>query len=203
METNKKPANAKQFEKLVFDNIKREGVQELMDYLYNSDFFTAPCSTIYHGSYPGGLCEHSINVYHNLVNEVYATFGENWAEIIDPESVAIVALFHDLCKINSYEMYMRNVKNPETGKWEEQMSYRRKPLLPMGHGEKSLFILMNFMLLDKDEALAIRWHMGAFDTGQYNTVNELSQTYEISILAFLLHIADLKSTYITENDKFQ
>lgn len=191
--------NKQAFLDIVSKHIEREGIDELLDYLESSDFFTSPASTRFHGSYPGGLCEHSINVYEALVNEVHNTFGDNWADSIDPESVAIVALFHDLCKVNTYESYLRNVKNEDTGKWEQVESYRRNPMFPLGHGEKSLFIVMNYMLLDPQEALAIRWHMGAFDLGNYNNVNELDSAFKSSELAFLLHIADLKATYITEN----
>lgn len=200
MKHDKIQANIEAFEKIVFNNIKREGVEELMDYLHNSDFFVAPASTIYHGSYEGGLCEHCLNVYQCLVNECEFTFGKDWQEHISPESVAIVALFHDLCKVNSYEKYLRNVKNESTGKWEQVEAFRKNVMFPLGHGEKSMFILMNYMYLEPMEALAVRWHMGAFDTGEYNNVNELSKAYEKSILAFLLHVADMKATYIVENE---
>ena len=188
------------FINIVTSHIQREGVDELLDYLENSDFYTSPASTMYHGSYPGGLCEHSINVYESLVTEVHNTYGENWAEVIDPESVAIVSLFHDLCKVNTYESYLRNVKNEDTGKWEQVECYRRNPMFPLGHGEKSLFIIMNYMLLVPQEALAIRWHMGAFDLGNYNNVGELDKAFKNSELAFLLHIADMKANYLIENN---
>lgn len=190
------------FKDIVFTHIQREGIDELMDYLENSDFYESPASTKFHGSYPGGLCEHSINVYEMLVNEVHNTFGENWAEVVSPESVAIVSLFHDLCKVNTYESYFRNVKNEDTGIWEKVECYRRNPLFPLGHGEKSLFILMNYMLLTAQEALAIRWHMGAFDIGNYNNVNELDQAFKQSNIAFLLHVADMKANYLIESREY-
>lgn len=192
--------NIEQFENIVFDTIKREGVEELIDYLHQSDFFVAPASTVYHGSYEGGLCKHSLNVYNCMIKECEHTFGPKWQDHIDPESVAIVSLFHDLCKVNSYEKYMRNVKNEDTGKWEQVECYRKNVKFPLGHGEKSMFIVMNYMYLEPTEALAIRWHMGAFDTGEYNNVNELSKAYEKSKLAFLLHMADMKATYLVENE---
>ena len=48
------------------ENIKREGADKLLEYLEKSDFFTAPSSTRFHGSYEGGLVQHSLNVYHCL-----------------------------------------------------------------------------------------------------------------------------------------
>ena len=190
--------NKKRFINLVRASIERDGVDELVEYLEGSDFFVAPASTIYHGSWEGGLCEHSLNVYESLLSEVTNTLGED-QDIIDLESIAVVGLFHDLCKVNSYEKYLRNVKNDATGKWEQVECYRKNVKFPLGHGEKSLFIVMKFMDITADEALALRWHMGAFDTGEYNSVNELSKAFEMSPLAFLLHVADMKATYIKEN----
>lgn len=195
---NKIDNNAEQFEKILRLNVKREGVEELIEYLNGSDFFEAPASTIYHGSYAGGLCEHSLNVYHQLVEEAKFTFGSNYEESISLESITIAALLHDLCKVNSYEPYLRNVKNEDTGKWEQVEAYRKNVKFPLGHGEKSMFIAMNYIQLKPQEALALRWHMGAFDTGAYNSVNELSKAFENSKLAFLLHVADMKATYIIE-----
>ena len=79
-------------------NIHREGADALLDYLENkSDFFTSPASARYHGAYVGGLCEHSVNVYHCLreylarerVQELYGVEAPD-------ESVAVSALLHDL-----------------------------------------------------------------------------------------------------------
>lgn len=192
--------NTKAFEDIVKKHINREGIDALLDYLNGSDFFEAPASTIYHGSYAGGLCHHALNVFHCLVNECESTFGDDWTDHISEESVAVVALFHDLCKVNSYETYLRNVKNEDTGKWEQVECYRRNVKFPLGHGEKSMFIVMKYIDITPEEALAIRWHMGAFDLGQYSNVNELSKAFETSELAFLLHIADQKATYLIEKD---
>jgi len=186
------------FEKLASKYIDRPGIDDLLDFLSQSDFYNAPASTIYHGSYPGGLCEHSLNVFNSLVHECETSLGENWQDDISIESIAIVALFHDLCKVNTYEIYQRNVKN-DNGKWEQIDAYRKNVKFPMGHGAKSVFMLNAFIEITPEEGLALYWHMGAFDIGNYSTVNELSKAYETCQLAFLLHIADMKTTYITEN----
>ena len=58
-----------EFIKIYTENITRDGADKLLDYLeHKSDFFTAPASARYHGAYEGGLCEHSLNVYHCLVD---------------------------------------------------------------------------------------------------------------------------------------
>lgn len=92
--------------------VHREGAEELLSWLSNSDFFTAPASTQYHGSHPGGLLEHSLNVYDCLVEELNLSgFSEKYTQ----ETIAIVSLLHDICKTNFYKKGTRNVK--ENGQW--------------------------------------------------------------------------------------
>lgn len=194
------------FKELYIDMLrrtKREGIEDLIIYLEGSDFFTAPASTQYHGSYEGGLLEHSLNVYNCLVFE-YENLKD--AEFNLPElpedSLIIVALLHDLCKVNCYVESTRNVKNEKTGQWEKVPFYKREPKLPMGHGAKSVFIAQQFIKLEVYEAQAIFWHMGAWDISPYMTLNELSQSYEMNLLALLLHQADMKATYLVENENY-
>lgn len=185
-------------------SVRRPGVDALVDYLEKSDFFEAPASTIYHGSYAGGLVEHSLNVY-TMLQWYVANLQDSDFELpkISEESVIIVALLHDLCKVNCYHESTRNVKNEQTGKWEKVPCYKREPLLPMGHGGKSVFIIQQFIKLTPEEAQAIYWHMGAYDTSPYNTLNELGKSYEMNLLAFLLNQADMMATYIAENPNYK
>ena len=86
-------------------HVTRPGSEKLPDWLdHKTDFFTAPASTRFHGACEGGLCMHSLNVYHAL----HDTF---FAEGDSEESFAICALLHDLCKANYYKPGTRNVKN--------------------------------------------------------------------------------------------
>ncbi|MDT8336774.1 MAG: HD domain-containing protein [Candidatus Izemoplasmatales bacterium] len=177
--------------------IKREGSNELLDFLLSnkSDFFDAPCSTRFHLSRDGGLVEHSINVYECLkayLNRprVKETYGLDYND----ESVAIVALLHDLCKINVYKKTTRNVKD-ETGKWIQVPSYDFQDDLPYGHGEKSVYIISGFMRLSRDEAFAIRYHMGFSDTENIRNVGEAFSKFP---LAFALSTADMEATYFIE-----
>lgn len=185
---------------------KREGIEDLITWLEGSDFFTAPASTQYHGSYPGGLLEHSINVMEALRYE-YDTLLETSSidfnlPIIDEASIIICGLLHDVCKANCYVESTRNVKNEQTGQWEKVPFYKRDPIFPMGHGGKSVFILQQFIKLTPQEAQAIFWHMGAYDISNYMTLNELGSAYECNLLAFLLNSADMKATYIVENSNY-
>lgn len=177
----------------MYSRIEREGSAEMLKWLESSDFFTAPASTRFHGSYPGGLVAHSNNVCRRLLEEM---------PISDTsvESVVLVSLLHDVCKVNFYKAGTRNVKDPETGKWEAVPSYSIDDKLPMGHGEKSVFIINQFMKLTVEEALAIRWHMGAFDEAVKGGSYSMGNAYEKCPLALLLHIADMKATYLDEKE---
>ena len=179
--------------------IYREGAGELLDYLTNkSDFFTAPASARYHGAYPGGLCQHSVNVFRCLedylnrprVREVY---GLN----CDMESAAIVALLHDLCKIGCYRTGTRNVKNDTTGQWEKVPTFFYEDKMPYGHGEKSVYIISGFLRLSREEAMAIRWHMGFSGAEDSRLVGQALQQYP---LAFALATADMEASYFLEKE---
>lgn len=188
----------------LLQQVKREGINDLIDWLEKSDFFVSPASTIYHGCYEGGLVEHCLNVYSSLMVdvEVHQQLEDIKFPEVDKESLIIVSLLHDLCKVNTYKKDFRNVKN-DKGIWEKVPCYKRDPLFCMGHGAKSVFIIQQFMKLKPDEANAIFWHMGAYDTSLYMTLNELGNSYRDNWLAFALHRADMHSTYIYENENFK
>ena len=182
--------NAKdEFVKIYTENIHRQGSQELLNWLLNTDFFTAPASTKFHCACENGLVMHSVNVFNTMVEK---HFEEG---VDDIESFAISALLHDICKAEFYKVSMRNVKNDATGQWEKQPYYSVEDKFPFGHGEKSVFLIERFMRLKLDEAMAIRWHMGSFDDSQGYTV---SQAYDKYPLAVKLHLADMESTYLRE-----
>lgn len=134
----------------------------MLEYLLSksSDFFTAPASARFHGSYPGGLVEHSLNVYECLVDYLSRPrTSERYRMEFSPETVAVVALLHDVCKINCYQPGTRNVKD-EQGVWHSVPSYTYDDKLPYGHGEKSVYIINGYMRLSREEAFAVRYHMG-------------------------------------------
>ena len=180
--------------------IRREGADALLDYLENkSDFFTSPASAKFHGSYPGGLCEHSLNVYHCLVDDLSRErVQELYGIEASPESVAIVALLHDVCKIGCYKAGSRNVKNEQTGQWEKVPAYFYEDPMPYGHGEKSVYIISGFMRLTRSEAMAIRWHMGF--SGSSDEKHLVGKAFEQYPLAFALSVADMEATYFLENE---
>ena len=185
-----------EFEQIYKQNIKREGADALFDWLGRSDFFTAPCSSRYHSSFKGGLCLHSVNVYKRLKQGVLAEYGEDYAKTISDESIAIIALLHDLCKTNFYKEDYRNVK--VDGVWEKQPYYSVDDQLPYGHGEKSVYMISGFMKLTREEAMAINWHMGGFDVRAQNNGNALRTAYYQFPVCALIHVADLQATYLDE-----
>lgn len=195
--------NVKRFKKIVTENIERDGIENLMEWLeHETDFFTAPASTRYHGSYEGGLVEHSLNVYDRLVWEMENTVGAGWEELYSPETVAIVALFHDLCKIDRY-IITEKWRKDENGDWEAYEAYEyNKEKAEMGHGAQSVFYLQKFIQLTEFEAQAIFWHMGAYDISPYATLGACSETFKWNPLSFLTHRADMAATYVTENEAF-
>ena len=185
-------------EKIYKEKIKRDGADRLLDFLLSSssDFFTAPASTRFHGNYEGGLLEHSLNVYDCLCDimkrpRIKEVYGIEYSE----ESIAIAALLHDLCKINFYNVAFRNVKN-DMGKWESVPFYTIDDSLPYGHGEKSVYIISGYMRLTRDEAFAIRYHMG-FSADKDNQGN-VGKAMEMFPLAFFLNCADSEAAYYVE-----
>ena len=172
--------------------VQRDGVEDLLNWLEGTDFFTAPASTRFHLSEEGGLCQHSLNVYRRLSVEA--------AQIMPKpsrDSIILTGLLHDVCKANFYTVEYRNAKN-EYGQWEKVPYYTVKDQFPMGHGEKSVFLIERFLRLTEEEAIAIRWHMGGFDESVRGGSFSAGNAFELYPLAVALHVADLKATYYAE-----
>ena len=173
------------------EHVHREGAAELLTWLEGTDFFEAPASTRFHGACAQGLVMHSLNVY-KVLRSTFCRDEENL------ESVVIAALLHDVCKANYYTMSTRNVKNKDTGRWEEVPFYSITDELPYGHGEKSVWLIERHMRLTVEEAMAIRWHMGGFDDAARGGCKAISEAYDAYPLAVKLHMADLAATYLLE-----
>ena len=188
-----------EFIEIFKQNITRPGADALLDYLeHKSDFFTAPASARYHSAYEGGLCEHSVNVYHCLADylsrpRVQELYGLEYTD----ETIAIVSLLHDLCKIGCYKPGTRNVKDAN-GKWQSVPTYTFDDPLPYGHGEKSVYIANGFIRLSREEAMAIRWHMGFSGPEDNRMVGQALTKYP---LAFALSTADMEASYFLENEE--
>ena len=173
--------------------IHREGLEDLLNWLATTDFYTAPASAQYHGAEECGLVKHSLAVYMQfwVIAERYG-FKKTPENL---ESSAIVCLFHDICKADFYTVAYRNTKDEETGVWHKVPYYRIDEKVKFGaHGGKSMYYVMKYMKLNEDEAMAIFHHMGAWDKSQYSNPGT---AYSTSLLSWLLHLADEADTYIT------
>ena len=168
-------------------SVNREGIDKLVDFIDKTDFYTAPASTKYHNCFEGGLLQHSLNVYKALKE---LTKGQ-WSD----ETLIIVGLLHDICKVSFYKVDYRNKKN-EHGDWVKEPYYTTDDLMPLGHGEKSVMIISEFIKLTKEELYAIRWHMGGFEPKE--NYSYVTKSFEKYPLAVYTHLADLMATYIYE-----
>lgn len=182
----------------------RDGIEGVIDYLENkSDFFTAPASTKFHGAAPGYLARHSLNVYYRMISlltqeqNMYERWTEEEFEAMK-QSATIVALLHDVCKTNFYTQSTRNVKDKDTKQWKEVLYYTVDDKLPYGHGEKSVYIVSSYIKLSREEAMAIRWHMGGFDSAVKGGDYGLNAAFQMFPLAVFTHLADLQATYLDE-----
>ena len=151
--------------------------KDFIDWLIEQGFFSAPASIHHHGCYEGALFDHSLQVARNL-EWLTEKLDLEWER---EESPRIIGMFHDLCKVGNY------VKGDEA--WE----YNNAPLLT-GHGEKSVILLQQYMVITMDELLCIRWHMGAFDDSK----NWNSYGLAVSACPNVLytHVADMKAARI-------
>lgn len=183
------------FKDVYIEHIRRPGSADLLAWLANeTDFFTAPASTKHHLAYTGGLVEHSLNVFRALHERVPLRECTE----TNMETVAIVALLHDICKANYYH-YEPIRRNP--GPELEMPKYIVKDAFPFGHGEKSCFLIQRFMQLTDEEALAIRWHMGAYDDAARGGSRGLNEAMKLYQLVYELHAADMRATHSMERGK--
>ena len=202
MNTNKIEQNKEEFKSLL-RSTNREGIEDLIRWLERTDFFVAPSSTIYHGNYPGGLCQHSLNVYYAAMEfwEVYKKHTVPGKDMsFNEDSIIITALLHDLCKANFYTPVEKYGKD-ENGAWVKYMTYKIDEKLPLGHGPKSVFIAQTFIKLSGPELCAITWHMGMSDIGAWMSNYQkpsMQQSYEKVPLSVLIMQSDFFASYCME-----
>jgi hypothetical protein len=177
------------FKEIVANTIHRDGINDLMNWLETSDFYEAPSSARYHGAEPGGLCAHSLGVYNRLKA---LQDGES------DESIAVVSLFHDLCKVNFYKVSMRNTKD-ENGRWVQVPYYEFRDWdtasVPLGHGEKSLYMIMKYLKVTDEEACAVRWHMSGYYCNNPSESVAISHALISYRLVLKLQYADQQSAF--------
>jgi len=144
----------------LLSTVKREGMDKLIAYLKESDYFTAPASTRFHGCYRGGLAHHHLRVY-ELLTEFQRMLrpldrpGKGVKpETIKPENLIIAALLHDVCKLGAY------IGNDAT-------SYRWNRSQPSGHALLSLSRIREYIELELLEIYMIQYHMGVYGLKEF------------------------------------
>ncbi len=197
-------ANRERFIELL-KSTGRDGIDYVIEDLDAWGFFEAPASVRNHFNFPGGLALHSLNVYDMAMAIRNATIPlrPDMEKMLNTDSIAIAALLHDMCKTNIYRHTKRKQRN-EIGIWEEVEAYDVDySEMPVGHGEKSVIMLLRSGLdLEDEEIFAIRWHMGPWDLPSQSI--EMDKSYrkaqEKSPLVALIHTADTLAAQILERD---
>lgn len=176
-------------------SVKRDGMEELVDWLKNSTYFIDPASANYHLNCDGGLAWHSLSVYKTL-RKLIATglYGD-----VASDTIIITALLHDVCKVGTYEKVPKTNTYFSTDKTKRHYvtfeGYVNKDDFPFGHGEKSVTLIQDFIKLTEEEKLMIRYHMGAFNVDEQNNYSKSCSMYP-SVLA--LQEADMTSSSVIE-----
>ncbi|MGN0855577.1 MAG: HD family phosphohydrolase [Kiritimatiellia bacterium] len=182
----------------------RAGADKVLAGLEALGFFIAPASTRFHGAHPGGLAEHSLNVYTEamMLRALQIKLRPELESRLPADSVAITALLHDVCKAEVYRQ-IEKFRKDESGKWEKYTCYGVDySALPIGHGEKSVIRLLRLGLeMTEDEMLAIRWHMQGFDLADSAEArgNYGAACAKCPLLGLLMS-ADLLAAHVLESE---
>jgi 23S rRNA maturation-related 3'-5' exoribonuclease YhaM len=161
----------------LLQTIQRPGIENLIDYLLESNYFSTVASTRYHNSYPGGLCQHSLNVM-----RMFQAENKLWQKPLPQDSVIICGLLHDLCKIGAY--------NKTAHGYEKVKGLK-------GHAALSILRIQEHIQLTQQEDDVIRYHMnlyGIFEYKEHDTLaihRAIVRTPQVQIFA-ALDMADSK-----------
>jgi len=208
--------NIKRFESLL-EKVNRNGVNELINYIRtDTDFYSAPASTQFHLACEGGLLQHSLNLYNIMVIKKLNPVWNKVLEHVSDESLTLVSLLHDLCKVNFYSKGYKNQKTYDPKKvsaapkcdlkrdsmgdfvWQTVVKYQILDQLPLGHGEKSVILISRFIDLTIDEIMAIRWHMGfSEEKSMHNSLGKAMEEYPLTLALFE---ADMEAAKLIEGD---
>lgn len=181
------------FLEIARENIKRKGINGLLKWLETTDFFTAPASTQYHLSKRGGLCQHAVNVYEDL----YFTLDNEWGGVDNEtlETITIVALFHELCKIDCYEQGYRNVREDGIAKRISSYYFAEKLKMP-SRAMKSVYLIQKFMSLTDEEAQAISYY--TIEPEKFETYRDI---FAENPFALNLYLSSMKCMYSNGGDE--
>lgn len=187
------------FEELL-RSTNRQGMDNVIDFVRRTDFYTAPASSKYHSNYDNGLLDHSLCVYAVALECVncFGSFDPETVNRIDRNSLIVSCLLHDFCKICFYKKGQR-WKKDDTNSWVSYDSYIIEDTFPIGHGEKSVIMLQGLGLqMTPEEMLAIRYHMAGWGDESKEFAASKTNALKISPLVLLLQMADFSSSVLFE-----
>lgn len=167
--------------------------EDFYNWLVDEGFFTAPASRRFHGNCEGGLFDHCYAVTESLL-EFTEKMNIEWQLERSPY---IIGMLHDICKIDQYEkvidvegVHYMGKDEPEGE--ESHYEYRKDSLFP-GHGSKSVMKLAAWFHLTEEEILCIRYHMGAYETDDWNYFDRAIRKYETVLWT---HQADMYASKV-------
>jgi 23S rRNA maturation-related 3'-5' exoribonuclease YhaM len=164
--------------KELLKSTKKEGMENLIIWLEKEGFFNAPGSTKFHGNYPGGLAEHSLNVY-ILFNALCDQFKVN----LPPESRAVTALLHDICKVGLY-------------KGEFYYYTYDSSIIAQGHAKLSIERIKQFITLTPTEEKLIRYHMSFYSIPKEYDLQELWMVFNDPVCKLFYFCDDMTSQFV-------
>lgn len=186
--------NAKGSIEALLKSTGREGIEDLLEYMEKSGFYTAPASTRYHGAEEGALAVHSINVFHAALDIARALNPLVTEEMKD--SITICALLHDLGKVGQFgqPLYVENIL--KKGRSEAQPYKTNPDLLTLDHEIVSVIEIQKYIELTPDEQFAIAFHNGLYtDIGRYSLKGKERP------LQMIIHFADLWASRVMEGSE--
>jgi 23S rRNA maturation-related 3'-5' exoribonuclease YhaM len=171
---------------------ERPGIEDLLEYMEDAGFYTAPASSQYHGAYEGALAQHSFNVMVNAV-AIANCFGYEDKDFLN--SVKICALLHDLGKVGQYgkPLYVENIL--KKGRSEAKPFKHNDDLMTLDHEIVSVIEASKYIRLTEDEQRAIAWHNGLYGIFKYEIQGKETPLYMI------IHFADMWASRVTERVK--
>lgn len=190
-----KPVNfVEEFETILL-NTKREGIDDLIDYLNDAGFYTAPCSGSYHLATEGGLVQHSVNVLHVAEKISVALYGAKNLTKEIKTSIQICALLHDIGKVGQFDKPNYVLNTLKSGSVSGSKPFKTNPdLLYVDHEIRSIAIASMFIDLTEDEQFAILYHNGLYGNLKYAISGKETPLYMI------IHWSDMWASRILEKE---
>lgn len=174
---------------------EREGMADLLDYMAEIGFLTAPCSGSYHLAKEGGLAEHSVNVL-----EYADKLASKWLPTEEYKkmfpSIVICSLLHDLGKCGDFGKANYVPNKLKSGELSAAKPYKTNPdLLYIDHEIRSIKIAAMFIDLTEEEEFAILYHNGMYGNLKYAIQGKETPLYMI------IHFADMWASRVVETGK--